>query len=181
MRSQSDAFIDRSCATISRWEWSRSHLDQISESALSRDQTFHSQRSPNCFDLRRGQWKFVLTLHWHDLEPIVKSHQSLPIGLRPPYGEDYCENDGVKFAYTTNGSQMFTDYICGCVHGLSHSSCDKDEYTEIKYMNWAKSQADLTRLCSALMRSLYLRLTVTTTGQSHRWVAMCHATYYATY
>ena len=84
MRSQSDAFIDRSCATISRWEWSRSQLDQINESALSRDQTFHSQRAPNCFDLRRGQWKFVLTLHWHDLEPIVKSHQSLPIGLQPP-------------------------------------------------------------------------------------------------
>jgi len=53
-----------------------------------------------------------------------------------------CRYDSVKFAYTANGNQMFTDNVCGCLHDLSHFSCDKSEYTDIQYLSFAKDPED---------------------------------------
>ena len=53
--------------------------------------------------------------------------------------------DSVRFAYMRNGKQMFTDRMCGCMHDLSHFSCDVNTYEEFNgSFYFANSADDLT-------------------------------------
>ena len=44
------------------------------------------------------------------------------------YGRCY---DWVKFAYTANDNELFTDDLCGCMDDPDHSSCDVENYPYI--------------------------------------------------
>jgi hypothetical protein len=73
-----------------------------------------------------------------------------------PYVQE-CSTDAVKFAYkASDGTQMFTDDTCGCMHDhdnddimqtsdtMSHYSCDYRSYPDIYYFYFAHPADQLT-------------------------------------
>jgi len=59
------------------------------------------------------------------------------------YGEFTQCFDWVKFAYTANDNQLFTDNLCGCMDDPDHSSCDAGNYPYMNYDLVPSSTDDL--------------------------------------
>lgn len=60
--------------------------------------------------------------------------------------QQICWKDRALFAYTVNGTQMYSKDYCGCMHHKMHHSCQdfKDKYYDMYDMYFALSPEELT-------------------------------------